>query len=293
MTAKLPSSKRVERWPMRGLMRDPEYSQTVASLRNIDLSGRLREERRSRTTTFSLADSGGIYPHECSKVYAGLGSVSAGVAFGRVVYPSTDGRAGQYSRRRRFSFHHRRWEYLLLLVYPRGNGASPATTHRRSHRDLVGAPDRPSWTEPERILLSNDLALDGAPFVQGDTLWFGSIRSGNYGEIDCYTAIRQSNAWGNILNAGSQLNQVYDVGELHITADGHTLYYGKLNGSTYDLYTLTKSGNTWSAPLPVPNVNTALTEFQPFVTADGSELSVHRRQPLWLPRPGDLPIFLE
>ena len=44
--------------------------------------------------------------------------------------------------------------------------------------------DNGVWTEPKRIMLNNDVALDGCSFVQGDTLWFGSVRAGNLGELD-------------------------------------------------------------------------------------------------------------
>jgi hypothetical protein len=47
-----------------------------------------------------------------------------------------------------------------------------------------------TWTEPERIILSDDVSLDGAPFVLDNTMWFASIRSGNYGEIEIFVISR-------------------------------------------------------------------------------------------------------
>lgn len=132
-----------------------------------------------------------------------------------------------------------------------------------------------AWTEPERILLSDDVALDGAEFVLGDTMWFASIRAGNLGEIDVYTAKYADGKWGNVQNAGQQLNVDYDIGEFHLTADGNTMYFHTGNmsyGSNMDLWTTSRAGSGWSQPVKVPGVNTAATEGYPFLTEDGNQL---------------------
>ena len=131
------------------------------------------------------------------------------------------------------------------------------------------------WSEPERVVLSRLPALDGAPFVQGNILWFASARVGNYGDIDFYTAEYRNGGWRDWENAGKQLNQDYDIGELHITGDGGTMYCGKTseNGSK-DLWVLHKTSEGWSEPVKLPfPVNTdEYDEDQPFVTVDGREL---------------------
>ena len=38
-----------------------------------------------------------------------------------------------------------------------------------------------SWADPERIILNDDLALDGCPFVLGNQLWFCTARVGYTG----------------------------------------------------------------------------------------------------------------
>ncbi|OGS44449.1 MAG: hypothetical protein A3K76_03565 [Euryarchaeota archaeon RBG_13_57_23] len=131
------------------------------------------------------------------------------------------------------------------------------------------------WTEPERIILNDDVALDGAEFVLGDTLWFASIRTGNYEEIDIYTAQYEDGEWGDVENAGSQLNVDYDIGEFHLTADGNTIYFhtGNLDyGENMDLWTTNRVAGGWSQPVKVPDVNTDSTEGYPFLTQDGGEL---------------------
>jgi len=132
-----------------------------------------------------------------------------------------------------------------------------------------------SWTEPERIILSDDLSLDGAEFVSGDTMWFASIRAGNMGEIDIFTAQLEDGEWGDVTNAGTQLNEEYDIGEFHIAPDGVTMYFHTGNmgiESNMDLWTTTKTESGWSQPVEVPGVNTGSYEGYPFITADGNEL---------------------
>ncbi len=140
------------------------------------------------------------------------------------------------------------------------------------------------WTEPERIILSNDLSLDGAPFVQGSKMWFASVRAGNYGEIDIYTAEFVNGMWINWKNAGEQLNKEYDVGELHISQDGQTMYCGKMNNGNYDIYVLHKTADGWSEPVAL-SINTEYNENQPFITQDGNELWFTGQSKLGYPGP--------
>lgn len=128
-----------------------------------------------------------------------------------------------------------------------------------------------AWTEPERIILNDDVSLDGAEFVQGDTLWFGSVRPGNYGEIDIYTAKYREGSWVDVENAGEQLNLDYDIGEFHITSDGNTLYFGRGNNDR-DLWMTERTEGGWSEPVRVPDVNSDLNEDQPYISPDGEEL---------------------
>jgi hypothetical protein len=132
-----------------------------------------------------------------------------------------------------------------------------------------------SWTEPERILLNDDVALDGAQFVLDDTMWFASVRTGNYGEIDYYTAELEGDDWGDVENAGELLNVEYDIGEMHITSDGQTMYFHTgawSDGGDMDIYTTTLTAEGWSEPVEVAGINTDLNEGYPFISEDGEEL---------------------
>ncbi len=130
------------------------------------------------------------------------------------------------------------------------------------------------WTEPVRILLNDDVALDGCAFVQGNVLWFASVRVGNIGEIDIYTASYVNGIWTDVENAGTVLNDDLDIGEFHITADGSTIYYGGPGetGNDLDIWCAHRSGNSWISPSRVPNVNSDGNENMPFISADGEEL---------------------
>lgn len=128
------------------------------------------------------------------------------------------------------------------------------------------------WTEPERIVLSDGVSLDGAEFIQDGTMWFGSVRAGNYREIDIYTAKYDDGKWTDVANAGEQLNVQYDVGEFCLSPDGKTLYFGSGN-ATRDIWSLKWTDGSWGNLTKVANVNSDdLSEDQPFVTADGMEL---------------------
>ncbi len=139
-----------------------------------------------------------------------------------------------------------------------------------------------AWGKPQRVLLQEPgkLALDGAPCVAGDTLWFCSVRPGNFRTIDFYTARLEGQAWTSWRNAGKRLNDELKVGELHVTADGRELYFhadrpggkGKL-----DIWMTRLVDGRWQDPINLQTVNSPENDAQPFLTADGQEL--------WFTRP--------
>jgi hypothetical protein len=133
-----------------------------------------------------------------------------------------------------------------------------------------------SWTEPQRVLLSNDLALDGCPCALGDVLWFCSARAENYREVDVYTAEFQNGVWTDWKNAGKLLNQVYGIGEFHINGDGSSLFFDSSRPGGYggrDLWVSRRVGGEWAEPVNLGStVNSAADEYLPFVSTDGNEL---------------------
>ncbi len=130
------------------------------------------------------------------------------------------------------------------------------------------------WSEPERVVLTTTIGLDGAQFVLDDTLWFASARLGNFGELDYYIAELVDGEWKNWQNAGQLLNAVYDIGELHISRDGQLMYCDGYGSSSSDLFVLEANGSSWDEPvaLPAPINTDEFDESRPYVNADGSEL---------------------
>jgi len=134
------------------------------------------------------------------------------------------------------------------------------------------------WTIPVRVVLQDakELSLDGCVFVQGNTiLWFCSARKGNYRGVDMWTAELKNWRWANWENVGKKLNADYEIGELHITADGNEMYFhssrtgGKGN---LDIWVTRKLNGEWQEPENVEVINTPENEGWPFITQDGSEL---------------------
>ena len=134
------------------------------------------------------------------------------------------------------------------------------------------------WGTPTRVLLQGEadgLVLDGCPFVQDDVLYFCSARGGNLGELDVWKASRRQGAWRDWKNAGARMNRDYQVGELHITADGKRMYFAsrrKGGKGGWDIWYSDRGQDGWGRPVNVEAVNTPGDENQPFVTEDGREL---------------------
>ena len=145
------------------------------------------------------------------------------------------------------------------------------------------------WSEPRKLVLNDDLALDGCPFILGDTLWFCSARVGNFRSIDFYTAVFRDGAWTDWRNAGQLLNVQRGVGELHISADGSALYFGVEREGGFggtDLWKCEWSGGTWAEPVNLgPTVNSAGNEDRPFLSQDGNELWFNGTSRLGYPGP--------
>jgi len=129
------------------------------------------------------------------------------------------------------------------------------------------------WSVPERVLLQDPgkPALDGAFFVQDNEAWFGSIREG-YDGINWYTAELIDDQWQNWEYAGDRINQVYVIGEMHITADWQELYFHRPRTEPYDIWVSKKQYGLWQTPEPVDVVNSSETDGWPYISQDGKEL---------------------
>jgi hypothetical protein len=140
----------------------------------------------------------------------------------------------------------------------------------------VSTKQNDDWTRAERVILqdSGPLALDGAEFVQGDMMWFASAREG-YTGVNLFTAEFQNGKWTNWQYVGDKLMKDYQVGEMHITADGSELYFhSSRNGGKgqYDIWVSRNLNGDWQTPENVAAINTQETEGWPFINQDGTEL---------------------
>jgi hypothetical protein len=124
------------------------------------------------------------------------------------------------------------------------------------------------WADPRRLDLGSGPSLDGAVVVSDDTMWFASVRAGNYTEVDVYTAERVDGRWPNATNAGEQLNRAFDVGEFHVVPDGSTIFFDREG----DLYQSHQSGASWRTPERLGVSSRTYSESQPFVTPAGDQL---------------------
>jgi hypothetical protein len=133
-----------------------------------------------------------------------------------------------------------------------------------------------SWQEPELVWLQEPdvLALNGCPFVAADTMYFCTVREGLAG-LQWFTAENDAGVWTGW--APATIPPQFEVGELHIYGD--ELYFdssrpGGRGGK--DIWTLTRSGESWADPENVGPVNSGGDEIRPYVSPDGLELWITR-----------------
>ncbi|MBU1197995.1 hypothetical protein KJ765_05820 [Candidatus Micrarchaeota archaeon] len=139
------------------------------------------------------------------------------------------------------------------------------------------------WQDPQRIFLHfpDNASLDGCPYVHGDTMWFCSARIGNYREVDMYTARFIEGEWGLWENVGPRLNEHFELGEMHLSSDGQTLYFHSPRNrgkGGYDLYSSRLLNGVWQEPEELTALNTVEVEGWPFLSEDGKELWFTRRR---------------
>ena len=131
-----------------------------------------------------------------------------------------------------------------------------------------------TWGDVERVVLqdSGKLSLDGCEFIQDDIIWFCAAREG-YTGMHWFTAEYVEGKWTNWQNA--DFDPAYEVGELHFSADGSTLYFHSARAGGkggYDIWVTRNVGGEWQEPENIEVLNTAETDGWPYISQDGSEL---------------------
>lgn len=130
------------------------------------------------------------------------------------------------------------------------------------------------WDTAIRVWLQDPgkLALDGAVTVQDNEMWFASAREG-YDGVNMFTAEMLDGQWKNWIYSGDRLMKEIQIGEVHLLGDVLFFHSGRSGGlGGYDIWTTTRTGESWSDPVHLSSVNTAETEGWPYVSSDGNEL---------------------
>jgi hypothetical protein len=128
------------------------------------------------------------------------------------------------------------------------------------------------WSEPERVLLNDGLALDGCPMVVGNQLWFCTVREGLTG-LHWFKASYAFGIWGDWQQA--DFNPAYRVGELHISADGSELYFHSDRPGSQgknDIWISRMKDGSWEEPENLTAVNSPENDSRPFLSENGQEL---------------------
>jgi hypothetical protein len=130
------------------------------------------------------------------------------------------------------------------------------------------------WSEAERVWLQEPgkLALDGAVCVQGNEMWFASVREG-YTGVNMFTAERYGDEWKYWEYSGDRLMKEIQIGEVHIHGDD-LYFHSKRDGGMgdYDIWRTTRSGSYWSDPVNITEVNSNGLDGFPFISSDGNEM---------------------
>jgi len=130
------------------------------------------------------------------------------------------------------------------------------------------------WQQPQRVWLQDPdaQALDGCTFIHDTTMWFCTARTG-YTGLHWFTADLRDETWTNWQNA--DFDPAYEVGELHITADGKELYFHSARAGghgQYDIWVSRRVNGQWLPPQNVEIVNSPQIDGWPSLTQDGNEL---------------------
>jgi hypothetical protein len=143
------------------------------------------------------------------------------------------------------------------------------------------------WSAGERVMLqdSGKLSLDGCEYVSGDVMWFCSTREG-YTGIHWFTARLRDGRWQDWQLA--DFDATYEVGELHMSKDGQTVYFhsarpGGKGGLDIWVSTKTAAGE-WGEPVNLAAVNSSRDDGWPALSPDETELWIYRDYALWRSR---------
>jgi hypothetical protein len=136
------------------------------------------------------------------------------------------------------------------------------------------------WSAPAPVSF-NSPENDFDPFVAADGVYFFSNRAGGLGGDDLWFAPRdaRSGVYGAAVNLGASVNSPGDEWAPTLSPGGKTLLFatnGRGGAGLHDLFTSTRDGASWTAPVAVPGVNSADEDFDAAFLHDGRTLVMTR-----------------
>lgn len=136
-----------------------------------------------------------------------------------------------------------------------------------------------NWGIPFRLKAPiNSEAREYSPRTDDmGNLYFASDRQNGYGQGDLYIAKTENENFSEAVNLGNSVNTENGEWNLDINGDGNILIFEasgrKENVSSFgDLYISFKSGDNWSVPQNIKELNTSGSDLYPQITNNGSTL---------------------
>ena len=130
----------------------------------------------------------------------------------------------------------------------------------------------------------NSASRESYPFItiDGLSLYFGSNRSGGFGEVDIWVTTRVTidDDWGTPVNLGPPVNSPFFDSNPYISPDGLEFYFmskSRPGGFGYDdIWVSSREGkdDVWGDPVNLgSSINTWAADYGPKLSADGLELA--------------------
>lgn len=134
------------------------------------------------------------------------------------------------------------------------------------------------WSEPRNLGRNvNSSAWESQPSLSADgrTLYFVSDRRSGLGLRDIWVSTLDENGnWTRAVNAGPQINSVYDEISPFIHANNRTLFFatnGRPGFGGYDIFYTDRDSTGWTPPQNLGQpINNNGEQFSLFITADGT-----------------------
>ncbi len=154
-----------------------------------------------------------------------------------------------------------------------GDGSMP------SDGSMTGDSDAPlgSWSLPEPVAGIGAFANDTDPWQSEDrlVLYFASTRAGSFGGYDLFVGTRgTTDSAFAVLNGGAPINSGSNERSPFLV--GNTLYFTSDRLGSYDVFTSTRNGPTWTTPAKHTALSSAGDDVDIALSLDGRTAIVTR-----------------